>query len=98
MLIKHGWNATVTQASGDQGVDVIASKDGKEIVLQCKLYSKPVGNAAVQEVIAGRAFEGVEFAAVVTNNGYTPAARKLASATNVHLLHHDQLPDLDNML
>lgn len=82
-----GWHATTTKGSGDQGVDVIAEKDGVRVVFQCKLYSKPVGNAAVQEISAGKLFEGAQFAAVVSNIGYTPAARQLAATNDVALLH-----------
>lgn len=95
VLKQRGWEARLTKASGDQGVDVVAEKSGKRVAIQCKLYSQPVGNAAVQEIIAGRAFEKTQFAAVVTNNTYTPAAKQLATSAGVLLLHHDQLPDLE---
>ena len=46
-------NVNMTKASGDQGVDIIAFKDGVRYAIQCKRYSNSVGNKAVQEVIAG---------------------------------------------
>lgn len=83
-----------TKASGDQGVDLIVSiKDGKTIAIQCKLYSTPVGNDAVQQVIAGRIFYKCDMAAVVTNNTYTQSAIELASASGVALLHYSQLKE-----
>lgn len=94
VLRNCGWDASVTKASGDQGIDVIARREGKRLVVQCKLYSRPIGNAAVQEVIAGRAFEAADFAAVVSNQSYTPAARQLAAASQVVLIHHDDIPAL----
>ena len=97
-LQRCGWEVRLTKTSGDQGVDVVAEKSGNRVVIQCKLYSRPVGNAAVQEVIAGRAFEKAKFAAVVTNNTYTMAAKQLAESAAVLLLHHDQLPDLEAKL
>lgn len=97
MLSDAGWVTRLTSASGDQGVDVVAEKGGIKLVVQCKLYSKPVGNAAVQEAIAGRSFEQADHAAVVSNIGFTRSAKQLASASNVFLLHHDQLGDLDAM-
>ena len=48
------------------------------VVLQCKLYARPVGNKAVQEVAAARTFYDAGFAAVVSNADYTEAARRLA--------------------
>jgi len=81
----------VTQASGDQGIDVIATRDNVKAVLQCKKYSQPVGNAAVQEIIAGKQFEQADIAAVVSNNSYTQSAKQLANAAGVHLLHYAEL-------
>jgi hypothetical protein len=93
-----GWNARVTPGSGDQGVDVVANKAGKCLVIQCKLYSYPVGNKAVQEVYAAKQYEKADFAAVITNASFTASARQLASSTGVILLHHEDLVQLDNLL
>ena len=98
LLKKAGWITKVTVASGDQGIDIIAAAGSIKLVVQCKLYSTPVGNAAVQEVLAGRAFEQADFAAVATNSTFTQSAKSLAAAANVVLLHHDELQDLHNML
>ena len=45
----------VTKSSGDQGVDVIASKDGTKYAIQCKNYSSPLNNKPIQEVTTGKA-------------------------------------------
>ena len=86
-----GWKVRLTKASGDQGVDIICEANGRRLVVQCKLYSGSVGNAAVQEAIAARQFEYADLAAVVSNAPYTTAARELASTARVHLLHHDEI-------
>ena len=39
-------------------MDVIAKKGDDVLVGQCKKYSKPVGNSAVQEVVAGMGYYG----------------------------------------
>ena len=93
-LSEAGWAARPTPASGDQGADVIAERDGVRLVVQCKRYGKPVGNAAVQEAAAAARHWSSEMAAVVSNAGFTPAARKLAATTGVLLLHHDDLAGL----
>jgi restriction system protein len=90
-LEKTGWGTRLTVATGDQGADVIAHRDGKVLVLQCKLYSSPVGNDAVQQVIAARHFQSADLAAVVSNQPFTKAAKQLAGVSGVHLLHHEQL-------
>lgn len=93
-LERAGWTARVTRAAGDQGVDVVAERGGVRLVVQCKRYAKPVGNAAVQEITAAAHHWSSDLAAVVSNAGFTPAARKLAVSTGVLLLHHDELSEL----
>lgn len=95
MLENTGWKARVTQASVDQGVDILAEKDGRRLFVQCKLYSRPVGNKAVQEISAGKQYEHADIAAVVSNQSFTPAARKLAEANRVMLMHHSELAAID---
>ena len=97
-LQKAGWNARVTQTSRDQGVDVVAEKGAIRVVLQCKLYTNPVGNKAVQEVVAGRAHEQANYGAVVTNSTYTTPAEELAATNGVLLLHYSDLPQLEDLL
>lgn len=94
-LAEAGWRAHRTPASGDQGADIVAVRDGLRLVVQCKRLSKPVGNAAVQEAAAAQRYWAGDHAAVVSNAGFTPAARRLAAATGVLLLHHDALAALD---
>lgn len=98
ILRKHGWDAYPTQASGDQGVDIIAKKGSLKIALQCKLYSSAVGNKAVQEVHAAASFVDAHRAIVVAPGSYTRAAAQLAGKLGVLLVHHSQLADLDVLL
>lgn len=97
-LRRHGWEAEATQSSGDQGVDVVAIKDGVKVALQCKLHSNAVGNKAIQEVHAAAAFVDAPYAAVVAPADYTRSARQLASKLGVLLLHHTQLDKLEELL
>jgi restriction system protein len=92
-LTNAGWRTARTKASGDQGIDIVATKDGVSAVFQCKWYSQPVGNKAVQEVLAGKLFQEADLAIVLSNARYTPSARHLANRTGVHLLHHSQIEE-----
>ena len=83
---KGYYGVTVTKASGDQGVDIIAHKGGHKYAVQCKYYSSPVGNSAVQQVYAGAAYYGCDSCIVMTNNTFTPQAEKLANRTGVVLM------------
>ncbi|MFG6082224.1 restriction endonuclease [Paracoccus litorisediminis] len=96
-LEKFGWTTRVTRGSGDQGVDVFATKDGLTVAIQAKRLSGVVGNAAVQEVFSGAALHGVRHAAVISTAKYTPGAIELAEATDVKLLHISDIPRLDEI-
>lgn len=95
LLRAAGWKAQVTAAGGDQGTDVLARRAGRTLVLQCKLYSSPVGNAAVQAISAARLHQRADLAVVVSNASFTPAARQLARTNGVYLIHHEELRAFD---
>ena len=97
-LVRAGWDARVTLQSRDQGVDVVAEKNGVRVVLQCKLYKRPVGNKAVQEAAAARAHERADFGVVVSNSKYTQDAEQLASTNSVLLLHYSDLRNLEALI
>lgn len=98
LLEESGWEAHTTKASGDQGIDIIAKIDDVKAVFQCKLYSKPVGNSAVQQIIAGREFEEADFAAVITNSSFTASAFQLASVANIDLIHYEEIDEYTQMI
>lgn len=86
LLRKKGYRrVTVTKASGDQGADILARRHGRTYAIQCKLYQKPVGNAAVQEAFAGRQYYGCDRGMVMTNSTFTKGARELAERTETEL-------------
>ncbi|MBS7540473.1 restriction endonuclease [Ancylobacter lacus] len=93
-LREQGWEARVTQASGDQGADIIASRGRQVVAIQCKYYTSPVGNKAVQEAVAARAHYQASQAAVIAPSGFTMSAKQLAATNNVTLLHHEELDRL----
>lgn len=95
---QGGWDAELTKASGDQGADVICRKGDTSIVLQCKLYSSPIGNKAVQEAFAAKSYYDLQHAAVVSNQSYTKSATELANMTGVLLLNFHDLDGVDNLL
>lgn len=92
LLKKIGFtNVEVTQGSGDQGVDVLAEKDGIRYAIQCKCYSSDLGNSPVQEVSAGKMMPQYhcQVGAVITNRHFTKGAKDLADATGTLLWDRD---------
>ena len=79
---KH---VALTKGSGDQGVDILAERNGRSYAIQCKNYDGAVGNFAVQEAFAGAEYYGCELAAVVCPGTFTRAAKELAAETGVLL-------------
>ena len=95
LLQKVGFSdVKVTPGSGDQGVDVLAVKDGIKYAIQCKNYANPLGNTPVQEVSAGKQFYGCHVGVVLTNSTFTQGAVQLANATNVLLWDRRKLKEL----
>ncbi len=84
-------NVEVTKTSGDQGVDILAAKDGIKYAIQCKCYSSDLGNGPVQEVNTGKAVYNCHVGVVMTNRYFTAGAKEAAAATNVLLWDRDYL-------
>ena len=97
-LGRHGWKVKVTIGSGDQGIDVIAERNGRRLGIQCKLYSGNISNKAVQEAHAGKVHYRLDDAAVLTNSKFTPSAQILAKSTGTYLLSHFDIPALHKKL
>lgn len=97
ILRKRGFSdVEVTPGSGDQGVDVLASKDGIKYAIQCKCYSSNLGNTPIQEVTAGKSFYHCHVSVVMTNRYFTPKAKELADATGTLLWDRDWIIDCLN--
>lgn len=86
LMRKDGYSVRMTPATGDLGVDLVASRDRVSIALQLKCYANPVDRKAVSDVVAGMAYYRCTTAAVVTNNIFTPGAVKLAQANQCRLI------------
>lgn len=84
----------VTSGSGDFGVDILCEKGSKTYAIQCKCYSKNVGNKAVQEVVSGKIFYKCDYAVVMTNSYFTSAAHETARLTDVELWDRGRLREL----
>ncbi|MCT3395383.1 restriction endonuclease [Lentilactobacillus hilgardii] len=95
LLIKIGFKkAHVTSASGDNGIDVLAKNGLTYYGIQCKLYSNPVGNQAVQQAYAGGSYYKTDKNIVITNNYFTPSAKQAADTMDVDLWNRDKLAEL----
>ena len=95
LLKRNGFKRIqLTQASGDQGIDIIAQKKGQSFGFQCKRYTGFVGNKAVQEVWAGHHYYQLDQAAVITNSEFSDSAIALADDLGVMLIDRKKLKRL----
>ena len=84
----------VTKSTGDQGVDVVASKNGTKYAIQCKNYSSPLNNKPIQEVTTGKAVYGCDVGVVLTNSTFNQSAQEAAKATNTLLWDRNTLQNM----
>lgn len=84
----------ITKVSCDHGVDILAEKEGITYAIQCKCYSSNIGNAAVQQVHAGKTLYQKDVAVVLTNRYFTSQAISEAYALGVKLWDRDKLNEM----
>lgn len=92
LLDRNGFtNIETTPGSGDHGVDITADKDFMTYAFQCKYYSSPVGNSAIQEVFSGKSIYKKQIGVVMTNSTFTKQAIEDAEKLSVILWDGDTL-------
>lgn len=92
ILKRTGYkHVKLTKRSGDYGIDILADYKGKHYGIQCKLYQKPVGVAAIQQACAGSQYYQCDEAVVVTNQHFTRQAIALAQSNDVLLWDKEML-------
>jgi restriction system protein len=94
VLRGRGYDIEFTRATGDFGVDLIATRDGVRTAVQCKRQARTVNGAAIQQVVAGAAVHDCTATMVVTNHRYTRAAEQLADVHQCLLVDRTRLARL----
>ncbi len=94
VLRGRGYTVEMTKATGDFGVDLIATRDDVRTAVQCKRQGRVVNGAAIQQVVAGAAVYECQTTMVVTNHRYTAAAQQLAEVHGCTLVDRTRLARL----
>ena len=95
LLEKRGFlDVEVTKGSGDNGVDILAEKDGVTYAIQCKRYDEPVGVKAVQEAYAGRDYYDRMVGVVMSNQYFTKNAADMARKLKILLWDRGYLAEM----
>jgi len=74
LLNAQGYRTQLTKASGDFGVDVVASNGQRRIAVQVKRYYRPLPSDPIGEVLVGMPHYHCNECMVVTNSTFTRPA------------------------
>lgn len=92
---KKGYDAYVTDGSGDFGVDVIAEKNGERLAIQVKRYkeSNKIGSPTIRKTLGSRYKADADKTLIVTTSYYTQPAFEQAEDAPIILWDKKVLHD-----
>lgn len=93
LMTDLGYLTNLTKGSGDGGIDVIACKDNKTLLIQCKGWAKPVGSPVIRDM-AGVASAHNGKGIVVSPNGFSKEAMLFGKKSGVELWDSNKLSQL----
>jgi restriction system protein len=89
---RQGYDASVTAAGADGGVDVVLKKDGKIRLVQCKQWkSRRVGVKQIRELAGVVAAENADQGVFVCSGSYTDEAEAFAAKSGIELIDGEAL-------
>lgn len=94
LKLKGYTNVSMTEITGDHGIDILAEKDDITYAIQCKYYSGNVGNSSVKEAFSGKAYYNRDIAVVMTNSKFTEQAIEDASRLGVKLWDGEKIKNM----
>lgn len=86
---RLGYHVTVTPASNDYGIDVIATKENEKIAIQAKMYGgtiRKVNRQTIFELYGAAAYADCDRAVLATNGRVLDNARKVADKLGIEIL------------
>lgn len=92
-LRERGYQVTIVGGQSDHGVDLIAERDGRRMVVQCKRWFgiRLVGEPQVRDLYGAMQHEQASTAMVITTGQYSEAATKWAENKPIRLCGAEQL-------
>lgn len=100
---RMGYDTELTAMSRDGGYDIIATKSSipgikpETFLIQCKRYSKPVGESAIRELAGLVAYRDKPARGMlVTSSNFTRGAVEIAKHTGIDLIDGNTIKELVN--
>ncbi len=66
-----GYNADVTAASDDKGVDIWLIRNGQTVPVQCKAHKRPIGPAVARELYGSMVHFKAEAGIIASLSGFS---------------------------
>jgi len=90
----HGYTVDLTPSTGDQGIDLILSKNGIRKIVQCKAHSKPVGPATVRDLYGTLIASKAHSAILASTSGFTKGVYSFVNGKRIELISLDNIIEL----
>jgi len=77
--------------SGDQGVDILAEKDGQRVAIQCKRYKGIVGLHQVRDLIGAMRLEDAQRGLLITTGVFSIQAERMVREAQIEMIDGNKL-------
>ena len=85
ILLENGWNAKLTNKTGDGGIDLICDRNGIKVLIQAKGHSKPLGVSAIRDAAGVKMTEKPDYMVVICPRGFTKGSIDFAKRSKIIL-------------
>jgi len=86
LFVDLGYKTNRTPKTGDEGVDIIANKNGEIIAIQCKAHTKKLGASVVRELYGSMMHCNANQAILATINGVTENSEQFIKGKKIRIL------------
>lgn len=91
MFSLRGYKVEFTPRTGDEGVDLIATRDKEKIAIQCKQWKNSVGPQAVQQIFTGKNLSKCTKGILITTASLSPQAERMANKLGITYWDKDSI-------
>lgn len=95
---KLGYKTSVTPQGGDQGIDILMSKNGQSIIVQCKAHKRPVGPATARDFYGTMVHNNIKYGIIASTNGFTKGVHDFVKGKKIKLITVNDIVEMENDL
>ena len=86
-----GYKSFATRVTGDDGIDVFASRDDEKVIVQCKRWKHPVGRNIIDELAGVRSRHDADRAIVATISTFSEGAIETGQKHQIELWDFERI-------